>query len=104
MNMMKLKFLLSLIAALGCYAVCTIGAAVDNSQSGRVYVLSNKPNNSVLVYDRASNGILTFLQEAPTQGAGTGGTRDPLQSQGSLALRADNKVLLAVNPASAELT
>jgi 6-phosphogluconolactonase len=104
MNMIKLKFLLSLIGAAVSYAVCTVGASTDTSQASRVYVLSNKPNNSVLVFDRASNGNLTFLQEAPTQGAGTGGTRDPLQSQGSVALRADNKVLLAVNPASGELT
>jgi 6-phosphogluconolactonase len=81
-----------------------MGAAVDKSQNGRVYVLSNRPENSVLVYDRASNGNLRFVQETPTRGAGTGATRDPLQSQGSVTLRADNKVLLAVNPASGELT
>jgi 6-phosphogluconolactonase (cycloisomerase 2 family) len=73
-------------------------------QIGRVYVLSNKPENSVLVFNRASNGSLTFLQEAATQGAGTGATRDPFQSQGSVALSANNKVLLAVNPASSVLT
>ena len=101
---MKIKILLSIIAAAVSYAVSTAGAATDRSQTGRVYVLSNKAENSVLVFDRASDGSLTFLQEAPTQGAGTGGTGDPLQSQGSLALRADNKVLLAVNPASGELT
>lgn len=99
---MKTKFLLSLIGAAVSYVVCTAGAAID--QSGRVYVLSNKPENSVVVFNRASDGSLTFLQEVATQGAGTGATADPLQSQGSLALSADNKVLLAVNPASGELT
>jgi len=101
---MKTKFLLSLIGVAISYAVCTGGAATDKSQNGRVYVLSNKPENSVLVFNRASNGSLTFIQEASTQGAGTGATGDPLQSQGSVALSADNKVLLAVNPASGELT
>src|SRR5438094_6431643 len=103
-NIMNTKFLLSLVGAMVSYAVCTIGAATDKPQTGRVYVLSNKPENSVLVFNRASNGNLTFIQEAATQGAGTGATGDPLQSQGSVALRADNKVLLAVNPASGELT
>src|SRR5437867_7614873 len=101
-NIMKTKFLLSLIGAAFSFAVCIAEAAID--QSGRVYVLSNKPENSVLVFNRASDGSLTFLQEVATQGAGTGATADPLQSQGSLALSADNKVLLAVNPASGELT
>ena len=103
-SIMKTKFLLSLIGVAISYAVCTGGAATDKSQNGRVYVLSNKPENSVLVFNRASNGSLTFIQEASTQGAGTGATGDPLQSQGSVALSADNKVLLAVNPASGELT
>jgi 6-phosphogluconolactonase len=102
--MTKQKFLLSFIGAAAWYGVCTAGAFTDESQASRVYVLSNKPNNSVLVFDRASNGSLSFIQEAATQGAGTGGTGDPLQSQGSVALRADNKVLLAVNPASGEVT
>ena len=101
---MKTKFLLLVIGAAVLSAVCTAGAATAPTQTGRVYVLSNKPENSVLVFNRASDGSLTFLQEAPTHGAGTGATGDPLQSQGSLALRADNKVLLAVNPASGELT
>src|SRR2546423_3863476 len=101
---MKIKFLVSFIGAAISFAVCTAGAATAGSQTGRVYVLSNRPENSVLVFNRASNGSLTFIQEASTQGAGTGATGDPLQSQGSLALRADNKVLLAVNPASGELT
>jgi 6-phosphogluconolactonase (cycloisomerase 2 family) len=101
---MKTKLALSVIAVVISYALCTVGAATDKSQTGRVYVLSNKPENSVLVFNRASNGNLTFIQEAATLGAGTGATRDPLQSQGSIALSTDNKVLLAVNPASGELT
>jgi 6-phosphogluconolactonase (cycloisomerase 2 family) len=98
------KSLLLLIGAAVCSAVSPLGAATNQRQTGRVYVLSNKPANSVLVFDRAPDGTLTLIQEALTQGAGTGLTHDPLGSQGSLALRDDNKVLLAVNPASGELT
>lgn len=103
-NIMKIKLLLSVVGAALSYAVCITGTATAQTQAGRVYVLSNKPENSVLVFNRASDGSLTFIQEAPTQGAGTGATGDPLQSQGSLALSADGTILLAVNPASGELT
>jgi 6-phosphogluconolactonase (cycloisomerase 2 family) len=101
---MKIKLLLSVVGAALSYAVCTTGTATAQTQTGRVYVLSNKPENSVLVFNRASDGSLTFIQEAPTEGAGTGATGDPLQSQGSVALNADGTILLAVNPASGELT
>jgi 6-phosphogluconolactonase (cycloisomerase 2 family) len=60
--------------------------------------------NSVLVYTRDSNGGLSKIQEAPTQGLGTGFTADPLQSQGALTLSGDGRFLFAVNPASGDLT
>ena len=101
---MNRKFVLLITGAAVWFAVCTAGAATDEAQTGRVYVLSNKAANSVLVFDRASDGTLTLIQEAATQGAGTGATNDPLQSQGSIALRDDNQFLLAVNPASGDLT
>jgi len=98
---MKIKFLFTLIGAAFSFAAY---AATDQQQAGRVYVLSNKPENSVLVFNRASNGNLTFLQEAPSYGLGTDGTGDPLASQGSIALCDNDKVLLAVNAASGDLT
>jgi 6-phosphogluconolactonase (cycloisomerase 2 family) len=100
---MKTKIVVSLfVAALSL--VFTLQAAIAGTETGRVYVMSNKARNSVLVYDRASDGSLTFLQEVLTKGKGTGVTLDPLQSQGSVALSADGKVLLVVNAASGELT
>src|SRR4029453_16476123 len=73
--------------------------------TGTVYVMTNKAhNNSVLVFQRAADGSLTLAQESFTQGAGTGVTLDPLASQGALSLCASGKVLLAVNPASGDLT
>jgi 6-phosphogluconolactonase len=72
---------------------------------GAVYVMSNKAKgNSVFVYARASDGSLTLVQQIGTGGLGTGVTLDPLMSQGALALRADGKLLLAVNPASGDVT
>lgn len=82
---------------------------VANPQSsaavGAVYVMTNNAEgNSVLVYSRAADGTLTKIQEAPTQGLGTGFAGDPLQSQGALTLSTDGKFLFAVNPASGDLT
>jgi 6-phosphogluconolactonase len=101
---MKTKFLASVIGAALSLAAFTVGAATDQGEAGRLYVLSNKPENSVLVFNRASDGSLTIFQEAPTRGMGTDGTGDPLASQGSLALRDDNKVLVAVNAVSGDIT
>jgi len=97
--------------AIGIVAIASvisgnITIAADNgTTTGAVYVMSNKAhNNSVLVFQRATDGSLSLVQEAFTMGAGTGVTLDPLMSQGALSLCADGKVLLAVNPASGDLT
>lgn len=101
---MKTKIALLLVGALLCLAAFTVEAVDAVTQTGRVYVMTNKAHNSVLVYDRAADGSLTFLREVATGGLGTGVTLDPLQSQGSVALRADGNVLVVVNAASGELT
>ena len=92
-----------------CLALTITGrmtiAANNGATRGTVYVMSNKAhNNSVLVFQRGANGSLTLAQESLTQGAGTGVTLDPLMSQGALSLCPSGKVLLAVNPASGDLT
>jgi 6-phosphogluconolactonase len=82
-----------------------ISTAVAGSEGGALYVMSNKANgNSVFVYSRASDGSLNLVQQIGTGGLGTGVTMDPLMSQGAIALRSDGKLLLAVNPASGDLT
>ena len=96
------------IAIIGLALIITgrVTIAADNgATTGTVYVMSNKAhNNSVLVFQRDANGSLTLAQESFTQGAGTGVTLDPLMSQGALSLCPSGKVLLAVNPASGDLT
>jgi 6-phosphogluconolactonase len=101
---MKTKITVLLFTAAVCLAAFTLEAVAAARQAGRVYVMTNKAHNSVLVFDRATDGSLSFLQEVTTKGEGTGVTLDPLQSQGSVALAADSKVLLAVNAASGELS
>lgn len=104
MNTMKTRIAVLLFGAALCLAAFTLEAIAGTGQTGRIYVMTNKVRNSVLVYDRAADGQLTFLQEAVTHGKGTGVTLDPLQSQGSVTLGTDGNVLLVVNAASGELT
>ena len=63
-----------------------------------VYTLSNQVSaNTVMDYQRASNGTLTFDAAYPTGGTGTGGG---LGNQGAIALDEDGEILLAINPGS----
>ena len=72
------------------------------SGSGVVYVMSNSAaGNSILVYDRASDGTLAFAGEYATGGLGTGAG---LGSQGALVLSANGRWLFAVNAGSNEIS
>jgi 6-phosphogluconolactonase len=77
----------------------------DSSVSGAVYTMTNDASeNSILVYSRNSNGLLTFRGPVSTHGRGSGGVLDPLQSQGSLVLSQDGSFLFAANPGSGTIT
>jgi 6-phosphogluconolactonase len=82
-----------------------IAHAADSQIGGFVYVMTNKDSgNSVVVYKRSANGTLHRAQEVPTHGLGSGGTQDPLASQGALTLSSDGKLLFAVNAGSNEIS
>jgi 6-phosphogluconolactonase len=73
--------------------------------SGAVYTMTNDASeNSVLVYSRNSNGLLTFRGPVSTHGRGSGGILDPLQSQGSVVLSQDGSFLFAANAGSGTIT
>ncbi|HEX4068115.1 MAG TPA: beta-propeller fold lactonase family protein [Acidobacteriaceae bacterium] len=84
----------------------SIGAAASTmyAQSGTgssVFVLTNdNVKNEVLAYQRGYDGQFVLREKVATGGRGSGGTTDPLQSQGSLTLSGDNTLLFAVNSAS----
>ena len=79
------------------------GASMAHEQHGAVYALTNQAaDNSVIVFDRAANGTLTYSGSFATGGAGAGSGADPLGSQGALALQGN--VLLAVNAGSNEVS
>ena len=106
---MKRKFDLLVCAIV----VATLWGGTANAQvssqgsgvSGAVYAMTNDPSeNSVLVYSRNSNGLLTFQGPVSTHGRGSGGVLDPLQSQRSLLLSQDGSFLFAANPGSGTIT
>ena len=66
-----------------------------------VYVMTNNPNkDEILAFERNSVGRLHSTGRYETGGRGSGGTTDPLGSQGSLTLSQDHHLLLAVNAGS----
>lgn len=74
-------------------------------QPGAVFVMTNDATaNKVVAFSRSIDGSLIEQGRFSTGGRGSGGTIDPLHSQGSLVLSADNSTLMAVNAGSGDLS
>lgn len=102
----KLLCMLSAVTALALLGF-TPGTrlAAQSTNTGAVYVLSNRPTeNAVIVFHRTGQGALEPGGRYPTGGAGFGSGSNPLGSQGSLILSADNRLLFAVNAGSDTIT
>jgi 6-phosphogluconolactonase (cycloisomerase 2 family) len=86
------------------------GSAVQVAQAGdfaaygpqrAVFVMTNDAEaNEVVAYERTSYGTLQGARRYDTGGRGSGGTVDPLGSQGSLTLSEDGTLLFAANAGS----
>jgi 6-phosphogluconolactonase (cycloisomerase 2 family) len=61
---------------------------------------NNADSNEIIAYERNQNGTLQSPRRYQTGGRGSGGTVDPLGSQGSLTLSDDGAYLLAANAGS----
>lgn len=95
-------------------AVCLIaggvfmaGRSVSQAEEygGAVFVMTNaSSNNQVIAYVRHEDGSLGWSGAFSTGGNGSGGTIDPLHSQGSLILSADHRLLFAVNAGSGTIS
>ena len=97
---MKLRF--SWGAAL---FAASLSVAYADSDAGAVFVMSNSADhNEVLTFSRSANGKLQATGRVSTEGRGSGGTTDPLGSQGSLTLSSDNRFLFAVNAGSGSIS
>lgn len=79
--------------------------ALAQGRTGDVYVLTNQSSsNSVMVFHRDAQGILTMAGSFATGGNGAGTGPDPLGSQNPLVLSGDNRLLFAVNAGSNSIT
>jgi 6-phosphogluconolactonase len=84
----------------GAVAVPNMSVAEDDDR-GAVFVMTNAASgNHVDTYVRHENGSLRSAGSFATGGNGSGGTIDPLHSQGSLRLSPDHRFLFAVNAGS----
>jgi 6-phosphogluconolactonase len=78
----------------------------DGKESARaVFVMNNSvQKNEVIAFQRTADGTLLEAGRFATGGRGSGGTTDPLESQGSLTLSQDHSLLFAVNAGSGEVS
>jgi 6-phosphogluconolactonase (cycloisomerase 2 family) len=79
----------------------TIDARAPEAQ-GAVYTATNKvTGNEVLMFDRAANGALTYVNAFATGGTGSG---DSLGNQGGVASTDDGRFVLVVNAGSNDIS
>lgn len=95
-----------ILLTLGCSAFApSMFAAADTSNNSTVFVMSNNADhNEVIAYTHERDGRFLETGRYETAGRGSGGTNDPLQSQGSLTLNSDHQLLFAVNAGSGTLS
>jgi 6-phosphogluconolactonase (cycloisomerase 2 family) len=96
---------LLLIFAISMPAQTTVANPIAGSGTGFVYVMTNQSaGNTVIQFQRAVSGELAMVNQAATQGVGSGGTHDPLASQNALVLSGDGQLLVAANAGSNEIS
>jgi 6-phosphogluconolactonase len=80
-------------------------ATEGGEDSGAVFTMTNGVDkNEIIAFRRNDDGTLQETRRFATDGRGSGGTVDPLRSQGSLVLSGDHSHLFAVNAGSGELS
>lgn len=97
----------SIVMVMAIAAGPTVMRGQDNNTSDHhaVFVMTNAVDkNEVIAYQRNADGSLREIQRIPTEGRGSGGNNDPLESQGSLTLSDDRSLLFAVNAGSGEVS
>jgi 6-phosphogluconolactonase len=92
-----------LTLALSVGAITSTMYAAENAvgSASTVFVMTNDTvKNEVQAYQRLQDGSFALKGSFATGGRGSGGTTDPLQSQGSLTLNGDHNLLFAINAGS----
>jgi len=100
------RMLLTAVLAIGAILPVHSQAQTDGSSAaGAVFVMTNAAGaNEILTYKRGTDGSLREGRSFQTGGRGSGGTTDPLGSQGSLTLSQDHSLLFAVNAGSGDIS
>jgi 6-phosphogluconolactonase len=100
----KVRTLLVVVLAIGAGLPARSNAQNHRSE-GAVFVMTNAADkNEIIAYRRSADGSLKQEDKFATGGRGSGGTTDPLGSQGSLILTQDRSFLLAVNAGSGDIS
>src|ERR1700679_3090834 len=104
--MKSIKTAIALSAIAGAAWSGVSFAANDNNNSAHaVFVMTNNADaNQVVAFQRGANGTLEDPRSYGTDGRGSGGTVDPLSSQGSLTLSTDDAWLFAANAGSGSVS
>lgn len=97
--------IISRAIALGVIAAAAQAGDHDFIAQRAVFVMSNDADaNEVISYERDRDGTLANAHRYLTGGRGSGGTIDPLASQGSLTLSTDGNWLFAANAGSGSVS
>src|SRR5215469_10293843 len=98
------RALLMILLAI-CVGLPALSNAQDHKSAGAVFVMTNAAErNEIVAFRRNADGSLEEGRNFLTGGRGSGGTTDPLGSQGSLTLTHDRSILLAVNAGSGDIS
>ena len=104
MKSIKTAIAVSAIAG-AAWSGASVAANEGDYGAHAVFVMTNNANaNQVVAFQRDRNGALENPRSYGTDGRGSGGTVDPLASQGSLTLSADGAWLFAVNAGSGSVS
>jgi 6-phosphogluconolactonase (cycloisomerase 2 family) len=104
--MITIKAAVAMSAIAGAaWSGVSFAANANDHAAHAVFVMTNNADaNQVVAFQRDPDGTLHNPQSYGTDGRGSGGTVDPLASQGSLTLSTDGAWLFAVNAGSGSVS
>lgn len=92
-------------ASLSMISAATLASAVTPAPAETVFAMTNNADrNEILAFESNRDGQFYETGRFDTGGRGSGGTGDPLTSQGSLTFSSDHSLLFAVNAGSGTLS
>ena len=98
------RSLSTITIGIGCLFPAMLASAQTRGTETFFVMSNNADKNQVTEFVQNSEGTVVAKETFDTQGRGTGGVNDPLESQGSLTLSADHSLLFAANAGSGDIT